>query len=124
MARLTVEDCVERVSNRFELVLLAAQRARDLGKGAELTVDRDNDKHPVIALREIADDTISLDAVRRKLVYGSETEEDENADNVEELGLAADNPLDRALPISTSTAISTTKPGAPASKTDPPVSRM
>ena len=97
MARLTVEDCVERVSNRFELVLLAAQRARDLGKGAELTVDKDNDKHPVIALREIADDTISLDAVRRKLVYGSETEEDENADNVEELGLAADNPLDRAF---------------------------
>ena len=97
MARLTVEDCVERVPNRFDLVLLAAQRARDLGKGAELTVDKDNDKPPVIALREIADDTISLDAVRRKLVYGSEREDDDNAESVEELGLAADNPLERAF---------------------------
>ena len=60
MARVTVEDCVERVPNRFELVLFAAQRARNLSRGEELTVERDNDKNPVVALREIADETIDL----------------------------------------------------------------
>ena len=59
MARVTVEDCVQKVPNRFELVLLAAQRARNLSRGEELTIDRDNDKNPVVALREIADETIS-----------------------------------------------------------------
>src|SRR6202035_3521092 len=61
MARVTVEDCVVRVPNRFELVLVAAQRAREITAGAELTVDRDDDKNPVIALREIADDTVQID---------------------------------------------------------------
>ena len=70
MARLTVEDCIRRVANRFELVLLSAQRARELDHGAEATVDRDNDKDPVIALREIADGTVDLDIVRRKLIHG------------------------------------------------------
>ncbi len=60
MARVTVEDCVEKVPNRFELVLLAAQRARNLSRGEELTLDRDNDKNPVVALREIADETLDL----------------------------------------------------------------
>ena len=60
MARVTVEDCVQKVPNRFELVLLAAQRARNISRGEELTVDRDNDKNPVVALREIADETIEL----------------------------------------------------------------
>jgi DNA-directed RNA polymerase subunit omega len=59
MARVTVEDCVDKVPNRFELVLLAAHRARVLGKGSHITVDRENDKHPVIALREIAEKTIA-----------------------------------------------------------------
>ncbi|ACI50173.1 DNA-directed RNA polymerase, omega subunit [Gluconacetobacter diazotrophicus PA1 5] len=68
MARVTVEDCVERVPNRFELVLLAAQRARGLSRGEELTVDRDNDKNPVVALREIADQTIVLEQIRSDLV--------------------------------------------------------
>ncbi|CUW46574.1 DNA-directed RNA polymerase subunit omega [Novacetimonas hansenii] len=68
MARVTVEDCVERVPNRFELVLLAAQRARALSRGEELTIDRDNDKNPVVALREIADQTISLDQVKSDLL--------------------------------------------------------
>jgi DNA-directed RNA polymerase subunit omega len=68
MARVTVEDCVERVPNRFELVLLAAQRARSLARGEELTIDRDNDKNPVVALREIADQTIVLDQIRSDLV--------------------------------------------------------
>ena len=58
MARVTVEDCVDKVPNRFDLVLLAAQRARQISGGAELTIDRDRDKNPVVALREIADETI------------------------------------------------------------------
>ena len=64
MARVTVEDCVQKVPNRFELVLLAAQRARNLSRGEELTIDRDNDKNPVVALREIAEETIELRAAR------------------------------------------------------------
>ncbi|GBQ26721.1 DNA-directed RNA polymerase subunit omega [Gluconacetobacter sacchari] len=68
MARVTVEDCVERVPNRFELVLLAAQRARGLSRGEELSIDRDNDKNPVVALREIADQTIELEQIRTDLV--------------------------------------------------------
>ena len=58
MARVTVEDCVDKISNRFDLVLLAAQRAREISGGAELTIDRDRDKNPVVALREIADETV------------------------------------------------------------------
>jgi DNA-directed RNA polymerase subunit omega len=70
MARITVEDCVTRVPNRFELVMLAAQRARDVSAGASLTVDRDNDKNPVVALREIADGTVELDHLRYELIHG------------------------------------------------------
>ncbi len=70
MARVTVEDCVEVISNRYELVLVAAQRARDIAAGASITVSRDNDKNPVVALREIADQTISLDEVRDHIVNG------------------------------------------------------
>jgi DNA-directed RNA polymerase subunit omega len=70
MARVTVEDCVLQVPNRFELVLLAAQRARDIAAGGSLTVERDNDKNPVVALREIADETISLDTVQNALIKG------------------------------------------------------
>ena len=68
MARVTVEDCVLKVPNRFELVLLAAQRARDIASGAPLTVDRDNDKGPVVALREIADVTIPLDTLQNNVI--------------------------------------------------------
>jgi len=70
MARITVEDCVERIPNRFELVMLAAQRARDISAGAPLTVERDNDKNPVVALREIADATVDLDHLRYELIHG------------------------------------------------------
>lgn len=70
MARVTVEDCVLKVPNRFELVLLAAQRARDIASGAPLTVDRDNDKGPVVALREIADVTIPLDTLQNNVIKG------------------------------------------------------
>ena len=68
MARVTVEDCVQKVPNRFELVLLASQRARNLSRGEELTVDRDNDKNPVVALREIADETIELTRIEQDLI--------------------------------------------------------
>ncbi len=68
MARVTVEDCVERIPNRFQLVLLAAQRARNLSRGEEMTIDRDNDKNPVVALREIAEQTISVEKLELDLV--------------------------------------------------------
>jgi DNA-directed RNA polymerase subunit omega len=68
MARVTVEDCVLKVPNRFELVLLAAQRARNISRGEQLTIDRDNDKNPVVALREIADETLELSALEQDLV--------------------------------------------------------
>jgi DNA-directed RNA polymerase subunit omega len=95
MARLTVEDCIDRIPNRFELVLLAAQRARELGNGGVMTVERDNDKNPVIALREIADDTIPLDEIRRKLVYGGEPQDDDaevesDGGYADEVGLSGD----------------------------------
>ncbi len=70
MARVTVEDCVVKVPNRFDLVLLAAQRAREIASGAPLTVERDDDKNPVIALREIADATVALGHLRDSLVRG------------------------------------------------------
>jgi DNA-directed RNA polymerase subunit omega len=68
MARVTVEDCVLKVPNRFELVLLAAQRARNISRGEQLTIDRDNDKNPVVALREIADETVELPGLEADLV--------------------------------------------------------
>jgi DNA-directed RNA polymerase subunit omega len=70
MARVTVEDCVLKVPNRFELVLLAAQRAREIVSGAPLTLDRDDDKNPVVALREIADETVGLEHLRGAVVRG------------------------------------------------------
>lgn len=68
MARVTVEDCILRVPNRFDLVMLAAQRARNISRGEQLTLDRDNDKNPVVALREIADDTIELAKLESDLI--------------------------------------------------------
>ena len=70
MARVTVEDCVVKVPNRFELVLLAAQRAREITSGAPLSIDRDDDKNPVVALREIADETVGLDQLKASVVRG------------------------------------------------------
>jgi len=68
MARVTVEDCIVQIPNRFELVLLAAQRARNIGRGEEMTLDRDNDKNPVVALREIAEQTVPLDGLEADLI--------------------------------------------------------
>ncbi len=81
MARVTVEDCVEKIPNRFELVLLAAQRARNLSRGEELTVDRDNDKNPVVALREIAEETVTIEKLQHDLLKSlSRAPEPEPAD--------------------------------------------
>jgi DNA-directed RNA polymerase subunit omega len=90
MARVTVEDCVLKVPNRFELVMVAAQRARNLGAGATLTVDRDDDKNPVIALREIAEGTVDLGELENSLIRGLqkvvETDEPES-DELDALGM-------------------------------------
>lgn len=91
MARVTVEDCVEKISNRFELVMLAGQRAREISAGAPLTVERDNDKNPVIALREIADETVDYEQLRDALVVSQQKHvefdlpEEEEEDEVVEL---------------------------------------
>ncbi len=85
MARVTVEDCVIRIPNRFELVLLAAQRAREIASGTPLSVDRDNDKNPVVALREIAADTVPLDGLQNSLIKGmqKQVEVDEPEEDTE-----------------------------------------
>jgi DNA-directed RNA polymerase subunit omega len=69
MARVTVEDCIDKVENRFELVLLASHRARMISAGSSITVDRDNDKNPVVALREIADETVSPDDLQEEFIH-------------------------------------------------------
>src|SRR5688572_26150530 len=87
MARVTVEDCVVKIPNRFELVLLAAQRAREITSGAPLSLDRDDDKNPVVALREIAEETIQLDHLKDAVVRGMqkhvEMDEPEDAPELE-----------------------------------------
>ncbi|MGE4372744.1 MAG: DNA-directed RNA polymerase subunit omega [Xanthobacter sp.] len=79
MARVTVEDCIDKVNNRFELVLLAAHRARMISSGSQITIDRDNDKNPVVALREIADETVSPEDLEEDLIHSLQkyTEVDE-----------------------------------------------
>ncbi len=74
MARVTVEDCVDKVPNRFELVLLAAHRAREITAGSPVTVDRDNDKNPVVSLREIADETQNAEDLRERLIASNQTQ--------------------------------------------------
>jgi DNA-directed RNA polymerase subunit omega len=84
MARVTVEDCVDKVTNRFDLVLSAAQRARQISSGAPLEVDRDNDKNPVVALREIADEKVVADNLMEAIIHGMrkvvESDEPEEVD--------------------------------------------
>lgn len=72
MARVTVEDCIEKVENRFELVMVASQRARKIGSGAALTIDRDNDKNSVVALREIAEETVSVADLKEDLIHSNQ----------------------------------------------------
>lgn len=74
MARVTVEDCVDKVPNRFELVMLAAHRAREIAAGSALTVKRDNDKNPVVSLREIAEETQSADELRERMIESNQNQ--------------------------------------------------
>jgi DNA-directed RNA polymerase subunit omega len=86
MARVTVEDCVDKISNRFDLVLVAAQRAREISGGAELTIDRDRDKNPVVALREIAEETIRPDEVKAALIGSHQKVQIDDDDTPDEIG--------------------------------------
>jgi len=97
MARVTVEDCVEKVPNRFDLVMYAAQRARDIAAGESLSVERDNDKNPVVALREIAEEAVKLPEMEERLVKGlqriveiEEPEEDEMDVDAIQLSMTGD----------------------------------
>lgn len=86
MARVTVEDCVDKISNRFDLVLVAAQRAREISGGAELTIERDRDKNPVVALREIAEETIRPDEVKASLIGSHQKVQVDDDDTPDEIG--------------------------------------
>ena len=89
MARVTVEDCVDKIPNRFDLVLLAAQRARQISGGAELTIDRDRDKNPVVALREIAEETIVPDDLSEAVVQTLQRVQIDEEDTPDEIGSLA-----------------------------------
>ncbi len=86
MARVTVEDCVDKIPNRFDLVLLSAQRAREISGGAELTVDRDRDKNPVVALREIAEETVRPKDLEASLIGGNQKVQIDDDDTPDEIG--------------------------------------
>ncbi|QKV18487.1 DNA-directed RNA polymerase subunit omega [Oricola thermophila] len=99
MARVTVEDCIDKVDNRFDLVLLAAHRARQISQGAPITVDRDNDKNPVVALREIADQTLSPEDLKEDLIHSLQkhVEVDEPESEVVETAEAAEEGAPEAI---------------------------
>ena len=86
MARVTVEDCVDKVPNRFDLVLLAAQRAREISGGADLTIDRDRDKNPVVALREIAEQTVRPRDLQESVVVSLQKILPDDEDEADEVG--------------------------------------
>ena len=89
MARVTVEDCVDKIPNRFDLVLLAAQRARQISGGAELTIDRDRDKNPVVALREIAEQTVTPRILEESVVSGLQKVQIDDEEAPDEIGSLA-----------------------------------
>ena len=91
MARVTVEDCVDKIPNRFDLVLLAATRARQISGGAELTLDRDRDKNPVVALREIAEENVRPDHLRESALQTLQKVQMEDEDATDEVGSLADS---------------------------------
>jgi DNA-directed RNA polymerase subunit omega len=93
MARVTVEDCVDKIPNRFDLVLFAAQRARQISGGADLTIDRDRDKNPVVALREIAEETVRPDHLQESVINGLQrvqVDDDDEADAIGSLQASAE----------------------------------
>ena len=92
MARATVEDCIDKVDNRFELVLLASHRARQISQGASITIDRDNDKNPVVALREIADETLSPDDLKEDLIHSLQKHVEVDEPEPDPASLISSNP--------------------------------
>ena len=96
MARVTIEDCIDKVDNRFDLVLLASHRARMISSGSQITVDRDNDKNPVVALREIAEKTVSPEDLKEDLIHSLQkyVEVDEPEPEVPLIGAAAGDKVD------------------------------
>ena len=97
MARVTVEDCVDKVPNRFELVMLAAHRAREIAAGGPLTVDRDNDKNPVVALREIAEETQSAGVLRERMIESYQTQIEVDEPEEDQMALLMSGEIDRPV---------------------------
>ena len=98
MARVTVEDCVDKIPNRFDLVLLAAERARAISGGAELTIDRDRDKNPVVALREIAEETQPVDDLRERMIESTQTQIEVDEPEEDAMALLLGAEVDRPRP--------------------------
>ena len=97
MARVTVEDCVDKVPNRFELVMLAAHRAREIQAGSAVTVDRDNDKNPVVALREIADETQIASVLRERMIESYQTQIEVDEPEEDQMALLMSGEMDRPM---------------------------
>ncbi len=95
MARVTVEDCVDKVPNRFELVMLASHRAREIAAGAALSIDRDNDKNPVVALREIADEVQGADDLRERMIASHQTQIEVDEPEDDNMALLMSAEMDR-----------------------------
>jgi DNA-directed RNA polymerase subunit omega len=95
MARVTVEDCVDKVPNRFDLVLLAAHRAREIQSGSPVTVDRDNDKNPVVALREIAEETQPAEEMRERMIASHQTQIEVDEPEEDQMALLMGAEVDR-----------------------------
>lgn len=110
MARVTVEDCVDKIPNRFDLVLLAAERARAISGGAELTVDRDRDKNPVVALREIAEETVRPNVLKENLIQSMQRVLPDDDDQVDEIGSLSQSA--EALRITAAAPVRNTSLGA------------
>ena len=110
MARVTVEDCVDKIPNRFDLVLLAGERARAIAGGAELTIDRDRDKNPVVALREIADGTVRPAVLKENLIQSLQRVLPDDDDQVDEIGSLSQSA--EALRITAAAPVRNTSLGA------------
>ncbi len=97
MARVTVEDCVDKVPNRFELVMLAAHRAREIAAGSPVTIERDNDKNPVVALREIADETQIAGVLRERMIESYQTQIEVDEPEEDQMALLMAGEIDRPV---------------------------
>ena len=97
MARVTVEDCLDKVPNRFELVMLAAHRARSLASGAPISIDRDNDKNPVVALREIAEETQIASVLRERMIESHQTQIEVDEPEEDQMALLMSGEIDRPM---------------------------